>query len=55
MYENAVIHLGLEKEEDYYIPRTFFVEKLEKNTGKDVYIDNQEKISVSKETAIIML
>lgn len=28
-YDNAVIHLGLEKEdnEDFYFPRTFFVEK----------------------------
>ena len=55
MCENAVIHLGLEKEENYYIPRTFFVEKLGKNTSKDIYIDNQEKISVTKENTIIML
>ena len=50
-YDNAVIHLGLEKEdeEEFYFPRTFFVEKLNKPEDKDIYIDNQEKIVVSKE------
>ena len=56
-YDNAVIHLGLEKdsEEEYYIPRTFFVEKLETVEDKDIYIDNQEQITVKKENRIIML
>ena len=56
-YDNAVIHLGLEKEdeEEFYFPRTFFVEKLNKPEDKDIYIDNQEKIVVSKENRIIML
>lgn len=49
-YDNAVIHLGLEKDtqEDCYIPRTFFVEKLGKAGGKDIYTDNQEQIVVIK-------
>lgn len=49
-YDNAVIHLGLEKDmrEDCYIPRTFFVEKLGKAGDKDIYIDNQEQIVVIK-------
>lgn len=57
IYENAVIHLGLEKDskEDYYIPRTFFVEKLREAENKGMYIDNQEHISVTKERRIIML
>lgn len=56
-YDNAVIHLGLEKEngEEYYFPRTFFVEKLSQEGDKDIYIDNQEKISVTKEHRIIMI
>lgn len=56
-YDNAVIHLGLEKveQEEYYIPRTFFVEKLGKEGDKDIYIDNQEEITVIKESKIIML
>lgn len=43
-YDNAMIHLGLEKEDDgdFYFPRTFFVEKLSKPEDKDIYIDNQE-------------
>lgn len=57
MYDNAVIHLGLEKDsrEDYYIPRTFFIEKLGKYGNKDIYIDNQEQIMVTKENRIIMI
>lgn len=53
-YDNAVIHLGLEKEEEgnFYFPRTFFVEKLSKPEGKDIYIDNQEQIVVTKENRI---
>ena len=56
-YDNAVIHLGLEKEdeEDFYFPRTFFVEKLSKPDGKDIYIDNQEQIVATKDNRIIML
>ena len=56
-YDNAVIHLGLEKEdeEDFYFPRTFFVEKLSHPDGKDIYVDNQEKIVATKEKRIIML
>ena len=46
-YDNAVIHLGLEKEEDedFYFPRTFFVEKLSKPEDKDIYTHNQEPIT----------
>lgn len=52
-FNNAIIHLGLDKDEkgqqeNIYIPRTFFVEKLGKNTTKDIYINNQEHISVIK-------
>lgn len=56
-YDNAVIHLGLEKEddEDFYFPRTFFVEKLSEPDGKDIYIDNQERIVATKEDRIILL
>ena len=56
-YENAVIHLGLEKEDDeeFYFPRTFFVEKLSNPEDKDIYIDKQEQISVTKEKRIILL
>ena len=56
-YNNAVIHLGLEKktDKDYYIPRTFFVEKLGKRGLVDIYVDNQEKITVTKKERIIML
>lgn len=57
IYDNAVIHLGLEKEEeeDFYFPRTFFVEKLSEPEDKDHYIDNQERIMVTKENRIILL
>lgn len=56
-YDNAVIHLGLEKKEreNYYIPRTFFVEKLSKDDNKDIYINNQEQIIVVKEKRVIMI
>jgi len=56
-YDNAVVHLGLEKEKqnNYYVPRTFFVEKLGKAGDKDIYIDNQEQITVSKVNRVIMI
>lgn len=56
-YDNAVIHLGLEKEddEDFYFPRTFFVEKLSKPGDKDIYTDNQDPIAVTKQNRIIMI
>lgn len=56
-YENAVIHLGLGKKskETYYIPRTFFVEKLSKDGPKDIYTINQEKINVTRKNRIIMI
>lgn len=54
--ENAVVHLGIKKDDDlgYYIPKTFFVEKLN-NDGIDIYIDKQKKIVASKKNRIIML
>ena len=56
-YNNVVIHLGLEKKTGavYYIPRTFFVEKLGKNILADKYVENQERIIVAKKERIIML
>lgn len=56
-YDNAVIHLGIDWDphENYYIPRTFFVEKLGKSKTIDIYIENQEKISVKKESRIILI
>lgn len=55
-YDNAVIHLGLEKHtEGYYVPRTFFIEKLINEDDKDIYVDGQEQITVKKEQRIIML
>lgn len=54
--ENAVIHLGIKKDEvlGYYIPKTFFVEKLGVS-GIDSYIDKQKKIIAKKKNRIIML
>ena len=53
---NAVIHLGIKKDEvlGYYIPKTFFVEKLGVS-GIDSYIDKQKKIIAKKKNRIIML
>lgn len=57
IYDNAVIHLGVEKEEheDFYFPRTFFVEKLSKPEEKDIYINNQEKIEIVRNNRIILI
>lgn len=53
--DNAIIHLGVEKDaEGYYFPRTFFVEKVFE-TEDDIYISKQEQISVSVENRVIML
>jgi hypothetical protein len=40
---------------DFYFPRTFFVEKLSKMEDKDIYIDNQEQITATKENRIITI
>ena len=54
--ENAVVHLGIKNDEElgYYIPKTFFVEKI-KEDGIDIYIENQKKIDVVKKERIILL
>lgn len=52
--DNAIIHLGLEKSEDgYYIPKTFFVEKVSIKED-DIYIKKQEEISVEILNRIIL-
>ena len=38
----------------YYIPKTFFVEKIGED-GVDIYIDKQEKIIATKKNRVIML
>ena len=40
--ENAIVHLGIKEDETlgYYIPKTFFVEKIGED-GADIYIDKQ--------------
>ncbi|OUN90199.1 PBECR4 domain-containing protein [Blautia sp. An46] len=56
-YDNAVIHLGIDwdSHENYYIPRTFFVEKLRKSKTIDIYTENQEQVTVKKEDRIILI
>lgn len=56
-YDNAVIHLGISKDDGdkFYFPRTFFVEKLGNDKLEDVYIVNQEKITVKKAQRTILL
>lgn len=53
--ENAIVHLGLDKSEHegYYVPRTFFIEKLNDTNAVDIYIEGQERIIASKETQTI--
>ena len=54
--QKAIIHLGIKKDETlgYYIPKTFFVEKIGED-GVDIYIDKQEKIIATKKNRVIML
>ena len=55
-FNNAVIHLGIDKDEDeIYFPRTFFVEKLGNANLKDIYTVNQKKIEVVKEKRTILI
>lgn len=56
-HENAVIHLGIDKDDkdDFYYPRTFFVEKLGSNNTADKYIINQPSITVKKEHRTIIV
>ena len=53
-WDNAIIHLGIEKhEKGYYFPRTFFVEKVSKKED-DIYIAKQEEINVLVKDRVIM-
>lgn len=54
--ENAIVHLGIKEDEalGYYIPKTFFVEKIGAD-GADIYIDRQKKIIATKKNRVIML
>ena len=56
-YENSVIHLGIDKEDNsvFYYPRTFFVEKLGKDNVTDKYTINQPSITVKKEYRTITI
>lgn len=52
--DNAIIHLGIEKCDDgYYVPRTFFVEKVSKKED-DIYIKKQEEIGVEVMNRVIL-
>lgn len=54
--ESAIVHLGIKEDEalGYYIPKTFFVEKIGVD-GADIYIDRQKKIIATKKNRVIML
>lgn len=53
--DNAIIHLGLEKTDaNYYIPRTFFVEKVA-DISEDIYINQQIEIEVNVQSRTILL
>lgn len=55
-YDNAVIHLGIDMDDEgIYFPRTFFVEKLGNANVDDIYTVNQTKIEVVKEQRTILL
>ena len=52
--DKAIIHLGLEKSENgYYIPKTFFVEKVSEKED-DIYIKKQEEIYVEVMNRVIL-
>lgn len=54
--ENAIVHLGIKEDETlgYYIPKTFFAEKIGED-GADIYIDKQKQIIATKKNRVIML
>lgn len=54
--DNAIIHLGIEKEDnlEYYIPKTFFVEKVSERQD-DIYLAKQEDVETAVLDRVIML
>ena len=54
--DNAIIHLGIKKDEksEYYIPKTFFVEKVSDKCD-DIYIAGQKEVETEVLNRIIML
>lgn len=50
-YENAYVHIGIDKEDDtdFYFPRTFLVEKINKEKDGKRFIKDQTEITVKKE------
>lgn len=55
--DNVVVHLGIEETENdgEFIPRTFFVEKISESINTDIYICNQETVSIKMIEKIILL
>ena len=53
---SSMIHLGIKQDKTlgYYIPKTFFVEKIGAD-GIDIYIDKQKEIIATKKNRVIML
>lgn len=54
--DNAIIHLGIKQDNQlgYYIPKTFFVEKVS-SKQEDIYLAKQEEIEITVLNRIIML
>lgn len=54
--DNAIVHLGIKETEEfgYYIPKTFFVEKVS-NKNDDIYLSKQKEIDTTVLNRIIML
>lgn len=49
-FDKAFVHIGIKKDDNlgYYIPKTFLIEKITDQSEGKKYIDNQQKITVSR-------
>lgn len=49
-HDNVILHIGIEidSKNNYYIPRTFFVEKITDHTKESKYLKNQTELTLIK-------
>ena len=54
--QSAYVYIGIKKDQKlgYYIPKTFFVEKITPNKNGMKYVENQKEIIVTKLDTVII-
>lgn len=56
-YDRSILHLGIEPNDEntYYVPRTFFIERITDTNSGTKYIKDQQMIELNKKNRVIMI